>query len=113
MLAKVLHAFQHTVGSLDAFQRDDAAADRHRALTDVEAADGLGGGIGGVEIGLVGRRRRLARQRPLASDEVRHELVRADDREAARLKPPDDDAQQAVVALGKGGHDSRDDRQQP
>ena len=88
MRAQLLHPFEQAVGAFDAFERDGAAADRDRRLADVERADGAGGGSGRLDVAPVGFRGAVVGHRPFGRQQVGRDLMRADDLDAVRLRPP-------------------------
>ena len=107
MRAQIADPVEQAVGALDAFQRDDAAADRDRRLADIERADRR-----------AARQRRPRSRRSAASgrrlvigavvgEQVRQDLMRADDAYAVGFEQPATIAQKAVVAAGERGDDAR------
>ena len=70
---------EQSVGPLDAFQRDDPAADRNRRLADIQRPDGLRRGERRLDVAPVDFRGTALVSDALGGDQVRDDLVGADD----------------------------------
>src|SRR6185312_5179388 len=110
--AQIPDAGKQAVRRLDALQCNHPAADCHRALPDIQRADRLGSGAGGIDIAPIRRLRSNFGVAAFERHQFGHDLMRADDLDAAPLDIAQDGPQQPVVAARKLDGQARQGYQQ-
>ena len=101
MASQLLRPLEQSVGALDAFQGNSAATDGDGRLTNVERTDSFCRRMCRLDIAPVRFSWHCLGQRPFGRDKPGHDLMRADNFDAARLQAAGQYLQQAVIAARK------------